>query len=72
MPTATVKSRGRVTLPKEVRSHLGLSEGDRLDFVIAADGSVRLLPVSGSVRRLYGMLRRAGAPAVTLAGIDEA
>jgi antitoxin PrlF len=72
MPSSTVTSKGQITLPKEVRSHLGLTEGDRLDFVIAEDGTVRLQPVSGSVRQLYGMLHRAGAPATTLQEIDEA
>ena len=72
MPTSTVTSKGQITLPKEVRNHLGLSEGDRVDFVISEDGSVRLLPISGSVRRLFGLLQRTGSPAATLAEIDEA
>ena len=71
MPTSTITSKGQITLPKEVRSHLGVREGDRLDFVIAADRSVRLLPVSGSVRKLYGMVRPVSSPAPTLAAIDD-
>lgn len=70
MPTSTVTSKGQITLPKEVRNHLGVTEGDRLDFVIADDGSVRLQTASGSVCRLRGLLRRAGAAAATLEAID--
>jgi len=71
MSTSTITSKGQITLPKDVRDHLGVREGDRLDFVIAADGGVCILPLSGSVQRLRGLLRQAGAPAATLAEIDE-
>jgi AbrB family looped-hinge helix DNA binding protein len=71
MSTSTITSKGQITLPKNVREHLGVREGDRLDFVIAADGAVSLLPLSGSVRRLRGLFRRSGVPAATLAEIDE-
>lgn len=71
MSTSTITSKGQITLPKNVREHLGVREGDRLDFVIAADGAVCLLPLSGSVRRLRGLFRRSGSPAATLAEIDE-
>lgn len=29
---ATITSKGQVTVPKTVREHLGLKEGDQLDF----------------------------------------
>ncbi len=72
MPTATLTSKGQITLPKEVRSHLRLSEGDRLEFLIAQDGSVQVRPVSGSVRRLQGIFRREGAPGQSLEQMEEA
>lgn len=72
MSTSTLTSKGQITLPKDIRSHLRLAEGDRLEFLINDDGSVRLRPVSGSVRRLQGMFRREGAPAQTLEQVDEA
>jgi antitoxin PrlF len=60
MAIATLTSKGQITLPKEVRQHLHLGEGDRLEFVIRRDGEVRVLPVAGSFRDLRGMLRRPG------------
>jgi len=72
MSTSTLTSKGQITLPKDVRSHLRLTEGDRLEFLISDDGTVRLLPVSGSVRRLQGMFRREGAPAQTLEQMEDA
>jgi antitoxin PrlF len=60
MAIATLTSKGQITLPKEVREHLHLAEGDRLEFLIRSDGEVHVQPVSGSYRDLQGMLRRPG------------
>lgn len=40
--SATVTSKGQVTIPIEVRRHLGLEKGDRVAFVIDDEGSVEL------------------------------
>jgi len=53
---ATLTSKGQVTIPKGVRDALHLRAGDRLDFVVQADGTVRVLPITGSVKRLKGLL----------------
>jgi AbrB family looped-hinge helix DNA binding protein len=71
MPTSTVTNQGQVTLPKEVREHLHLAAGDRLEFVIEEGGAVRLRPVSGSVQELFGMLRNPGRPAPSLEELDQ-
>jgi AbrB family looped-hinge helix DNA binding protein len=39
---ATVTSKGQITVPNAVRRELGVASGDRLRFVQAADGSIRL------------------------------
>ena len=71
MPTATVTSKGQITIPREVRDHLHVGTGDKIDFVIEANGAVRISPLVGSVRELYGFLRRRGrAPSVR--AMDEA
>lgn len=43
--STTVTSKGQVTIPKNLRDHLGLRAGDQVDFVFADDGSVRLQPM---------------------------
>ena len=40
--TAKVMSKGQVTIPKDVREVLGISNGDRVTFVVE-NGSVRLI-----------------------------
>jgi antitoxin PrlF len=62
MPTATITSKGQITFPKEVRDHLKLAEGDRVEFIIDAGGEVRVRTVSGSVRKLHGLLRALERP----------
>ena len=39
---STVSSKGQVTIPAEVRKHLGIRQGDRLSFVIENEGNVRV------------------------------
>lgn len=68
---ATITSKGRITIPKAVRNALHLRAGDRLDFVVHTDGTVRILPVKGSVRALKGILPKPARP-VTLEEMDAA
>ena len=74
MATATVTSKGQVTLPREVRTNLGVSAGDRLDFIRMDDGNYAVVPASHSIRALKGVIPRPARP-VSLddmqAAIDE-
>ena len=71
MPTATVTSKGQITIPKIVRDELGLREGDRVAFRILDDGSVIVEPETVDLLDLAGVLKpqRKG---VTLADMDKA
>lgn len=71
MPVATVTSKGQITLPKEVREHLHIGEGDRLEFLIDESGEVRVRPVAGSVEAFFEFLRGLGSPARSLEEIEE-
>ena len=62
MSTTTLTSKGQITLPKDVREHLHVAEGDRIEFVIEPDGLVRVRTVSGSVQDLYGCLGPSRTP----------
>lgn len=69
---ATVTSKGQVTIPQKVREDLGLSEGDRLDFVRLADGNYAIVPAKGSICDLEGILKRPGRSVLTIEQIQEA
>lgn len=40
MATATITSKGQLTVPKEIRDRLGLKPGDRVEFVPSDDDRV--------------------------------
>jgi AbrB family looped-hinge helix DNA binding protein len=71
MPSATLTSKGQITIPKEVRDELGLRVGDRVAFRVIEDGRVIVEPETIDLRDLKGVLRprRTG---VTLAAMDQA
>jgi AbrB family looped-hinge helix DNA binding protein len=58
--TATVSSKGQMTIPKPVRDALGLEAGVEV-LVTLHEGKAELAPISGDVRRWRGALRSAGA-----------
>ena len=72
MPSATLTSKGQTTIPKEVRKHLGVRSGDRLDFLIQADGTVILRPATTHVSELKGLLYRKGVKPVPVEEMKKA
>ena len=68
MPSATLTSKGQLTLPKAIRDLLRLGTGDRVDFVVKDDGTVVLRPATVDVRELKGLLHRRGMKPLS---IDE-
>ncbi len=69
MASARLTSRGRVTIPKSVRERLGLSTGDRVEFVPADDGGFTIVPVTVDIAELKGVLPKPKRP-VTLEEMD--
>ncbi len=62
MATATLTSKGQITIPLKVRQRLGLDAGDRVEFVELAPGEFALKAATEDVRSLKGMIRRPVAP----------
>jgi AbrB family looped-hinge helix DNA binding protein len=65
-------SKGQVTVPRKIREALRIRPGDRIDFVLGADGEVRLRAGDVDVSTLRGLLRRPGRAPVTLEEMEEA
>lgn len=72
MATATMTSKGQITVPKEVRADLGLEPGSKVMFVKVGDGQYRLLARTGELTDLAGALQRQGQARVSLEQMDEA
>lgn len=71
MTSATITSKGQLTLPKAMREHLELREGDRVEFVTVGR-DVRLVPRNRTVATLYGRLSAYAKPDTTLKDYDAA
>ncbi len=62
MPTATVTSKGQITIPKSVREGLGVDAGDRVEFVESSKGVYTVVAASRDVRELKGMIAKPARP----------
>lgn len=62
MASATVTSKGQVTIPVDVRTKLGLRPGSRLAFVPTASGGYEIHPEARSIKDLKGAVSRPPRP----------
>ena len=59
MTTATLTSKGQITIPADVRRALNVQTGDRVEFVQIEPGRFELVAATLSVRELKGLFGRA-------------
>ncbi len=71
MPTATLTSKGQITIPKKVRDSLGLRPGERVDFVLKENGEVVLKRATVRIEELAGLLRRRGRKPVSVEQMNK-
>ena len=71
MTTSTLTTKGQVTIPLDVRRRLGLSAGDRIEFVEVENGTFAIKPAIDDVRSLKGLLRKPSRP-VSIADMKAA
>jgi len=57
MPTATLTTKGQLTIPKKIREALKLKAGDKVELILTNDGEAILRPVSKSVDELFGKFK---------------
>ncbi|QJR14655.1 AbrB/MazE/SpoVT family DNA-binding domain-containing protein [Usitatibacter palustris] len=71
MTTATLTSKGQITIPKEVREALGVAAGDRVEFVEEEKGVYKVVAATRDVRHLKGLVGKPPAP-VTIEAMKRA
>ncbi len=71
MTSATVTSKGQVTIPVDVRTKLGLRPGSRLAFVPTETGGYEIHPETASIKDLKGTVARPTQP-VSVDDMNEA
>jgi len=60
---ATVTSKGQITLPKAVRTRLGIRTGSRIRFTLPPGGGFEAHPVLSELEDLWAAADQAGKPA---------
>ncbi len=53
---STVSSKGQVTIPIEVRRHLGVNASDKVAFVVTDEGDVELRPARYTLESVLGSI----------------
>ena len=71
MTEATLTSKGQITIPKAVREALGVTTGDRIEFLGTDKGFV-IVPVKRDLNALCGMFKGRRAKPATLDEIKSA
>lgn len=59
MSTATLTSKGQITIPAQVRRELNVGTGDRVEFVQIEPGRYEVVAATRSVRELKGLFGQA-------------
>ena len=71
MSTATITTKGQITIPAEVRRLLNVQTGDRVEFVQIEPGRFELVAATRSVRELKGLFGKPGRT-VSIAEMNRA
>ncbi len=71
MATATLTSKGQITIPAIVRAALGVGVGDRVEFVQVEPGHFELVAATQSITALKGVVRKPAVP-VTIVVMNDA
>jgi AbrB family looped-hinge helix DNA binding protein len=56
MPTATMTSKGQITVPAQIRAALRLDAGDKIDFIEIEKGQFAIRARTASIRDLEGCI----------------
>ena len=71
MISSKITSKGRITIPVEVRKRLGLKPGTRVWFIENENGEYTLKVKTGSIMNLRGIFKWTGKP-VSIEEMNEA
>jgi len=70
LPTS-VTSKGQVTIPAEIRHHLGIKPGDRVRFSVASGGTVSIEPAPSRIHEIFGAVKPMNESGDDLAGLRK-
>ena len=71
MATATITTKGQITIPKAIRDSLMLSAGDKIEFVVIDKREALIRPVSKKVDEVFGMLQKQDRKAFSVVEMNK-
>jgi AbrB family looped-hinge helix DNA binding protein len=71
MLAAKLTSKGQITIPKDIRQHLKIDQGDKVEFFVGENGVVIISPIKSDVRELKGIIPKPQKP-VSLEDMEKA
>ena len=71
MASATITSKGQLTIPKTVRDALRLNTGDKVEFVITENGEAIIRPITKKVDDIFARLHKKGQRPVSVDEMDH-
>jgi len=71
MSAAKLTSKGQVTIPKDIRQHLKIDQGDKIEFFVGKNGMVIISPIRSDVRKLKGIIPKPNKP-ISIDDMNEA
>jgi AbrB family looped-hinge helix DNA binding protein len=72
MASAKMTTRGRITIPKEVREKLKLKAGSQISFWIESSGRVVLQPLKSDFRAFAGTVKSPNKRPISVEEMNEA
>ncbi|MBT5293253.1 MAG: AbrB/MazE/SpoVT family DNA-binding domain-containing protein [Cellvibrionales bacterium] len=57
MATATMTSKGQITVPAAIRSDLDIHAGDKIQFIKIGEGRYEILPATDAITKLKGLVK---------------
>ena len=71
MPTATMTSKGQITIPKSIRDAFSIKPGDRIEFFIDDQGRLIVWPITQDITSIKGIVDYSGT-AVSVEDMNKA
>ena len=71
MPTATMTSKGQITIPKSIRDAFSIKPGDRIEFFVDDQGRLIVWPITQDITSIKGIVDYSG-PAVSVEDMNKA
>ena len=72
MSTATITSKGQLTIPKNVRESMHIGSGDRIEFIKIDDEHYEIFAITRDIQNLKGIIKRKNKASISIEDMNTA